>query len=53
MIGMGAHGSFDDLAKLPREVVTYRPAMDRAVVEQLYAGWKRAVKQVLAGAETT
>jgi glycerol kinase len=53
MIGIGVHRSFDELAQLPREVVTYRPQMDRARVETFYTGWKCAVKQVLAGAETT
>jgi glycerol kinase len=52
MIGMGAHGSLDELAKLPREVTAYRSTMPAAQVERLYAGWKRAVKQVLCGAES-
>ena len=52
MMGMGVHRSFDELAQLPREVVTYRPQMLAAQVEQFYAGWKRAVKQVLCGAES-
>ena len=49
MLGMGAVASFDDLAKLPRDVITYRPAMERHRADALHAGWQRAVKQVLAG----
>ena len=52
MIGMGVHRSFDELAQLPREVVTYHPQMPAARIERFYAGWKRAVKQVLCGAES-
>ncbi|WP_428937380.1 FGGY family carbohydrate kinase [Fontivita pretiosa] len=51
MLGLGVHRSLDELAKLPREVQTYQPAMPQAQVERLHAGWKRAVRQVLAGAE--
>ena len=50
MLGMGICHSLDELSKLPREVVTYRPSMPADQVAQLYAGWTRAVKQVLAGA---
>jgi glycerol kinase len=46
-LGMGAYTSFDELAALPRKVVTYRPRMAAAEVEKLLAGWKRAVAQVL------
>lgn len=49
-LGMGVYSSLDDLAKLPRQVVTYRPSMAPDRVEAFYAGWQRAVKQVLAGA---
>ena len=49
MVGMGLVGSVDALRQLPREVVTYSPQMPREQVERFYAGWKRAVKQVLAG----
>jgi len=51
MLGMRIHRSFDDLAALPREVVTYRPKMSANLVQQFVAGWKRAVKQVLAGVD--
>jgi glycerol kinase len=53
MLGMGVHESFGELAHLPRETVTYEPQMPAVQVQQLCAGWKRAVKQVLAGVETT
>jgi glycerol kinase len=49
-LGMGIHKSPEDLAKLPREVVTYRPTMPRDRSDAFHAGWKRAVAQVLAGA---
>ncbi len=48
MLGMGLVQSIDQLAQLPRAVVTYRPAMPESEVERLYAGWKHAVRQVLA-----
>jgi glycerol kinase len=51
MLGMNVAKSFDDLQKLPREIVTYRPAMPPARALELYLGWKRAVRQVLAGTE--
>jgi glycerol kinase len=51
MLGMNTAKSFDDLLKLPREVVTYRPTMPPARATELYLGWKRAVRQVLAGTE--
>ena len=49
-LGMGVVESLDELARLPREMVTYRPAMPVEKVARLYGGWKNAVKQVLAGA---
>jgi glycerol kinase len=50
MVGMGVHRTLDDVAKLPREVIVYRPQMKRDEVERFYTGWQNAVKQVLAGA---
>jgi len=49
MLGMGVYKSLDELAALPRETVRYSPAMPREQADRLHAGWKRAVKQVLAG----
>jgi glycerol kinase len=51
MLGADIYKSFDDLANLPRNVVTYRPQMPRDQADALCAGWNRAVEQVLAGAE--
>jgi hypothetical protein len=51
MLGMNISRSFDELVKLPREVVTYRSTMPRERALELYLGWKRAVRQVLAGTE--
>jgi glycerol kinase len=50
MLCTGQARSMDELRQLPRETVTYHPAMAASEVERLYTGWKRAVKQVLAGA---
>jgi glycerol kinase len=47
MLGLGAVSSLDDLAALPRDVRTYRREMDTGKIEELYAGWKQAVKRVL------
>jgi glycerol kinase len=49
LLGMGVHASLDELEKLPRQMTRYQPAMPRQQADQLYAGWQRAVKQVLAG----
>ncbi|HEV2293090.1 MAG TPA: glycerol kinase GlpK [Tepidisphaeraceae bacterium] len=52
-LGMGVHGSLEAIGSLPRgpgDVAVYRPKMAPAEVERLYAGWRSAVKQVLAGA---
>jgi glycerol kinase len=46
-LGSGVYKSFDELAKLPRDVITYRPQMSVGQVDNLLAGWKRAVAQVL------
>ena len=48
-LGTGAYSSPDDLAALPRKIVTYRPHMPLEQVERLLSGWKRAVAQVLHG----
>ena len=37
---------------MPRVVQTYRPRMPRERADALHAGWRRAVRQVLAGVET-
>ena len=48
-MGMGQYDSLDAIAKLPREIETYRPQMSPEKAIALHAGWTRAVKQVLAG----
>jgi glycerol kinase len=47
MLGLGAVSSVADLAALPRDLQAYRRGMEAAKIEQLYAGWKQAVKRVL------
>jgi glycerol kinase len=47
MLGLGAINSLTELAALPREVRAYRPQMNADQVEQLYSGWKTAVRRVL------
>ena len=49
MLGTGACQSMDDLARMPREPESYRPTMARDRADALYRGWKRAVRQALAG----
>ena len=49
MIGMGIHPTFESLSALPRKTIAYHPKMPADEVQRLHAGWKRAVKQVLAG----
>ena len=48
MLGMGIHDSLEELAELPRELSTYRPEMSSQRAEDLYAGWKAAIAQVLS-----
>jgi glycerol kinase len=47
MLGMGMATSLDDLAALPRPSTTFRPRMSAALADELYAGWRAAVKRVL------
>jgi glycerol kinase len=47
MLGLGAVSSLADLANMPRDMQTYRRHMDAAKIDQLYSGWKQAVKRVL------
>ena len=49
MLGTGAIASFEELERLPRDVLTYRSQMPREQANELHAGWRRAVGQVLAG----
>jgi glycerol kinase len=45
LLGLGLVASLDDLAAQPREAITYTPALDRAAVAALAAGWRHAVRQ--------
>lgn len=47
LLGLGICKSLDDLARLPRRQIFFRPRMKPAAVEQLHAGWRKAVKRVL------
>jgi glycerol kinase len=47
MLGTKMLSSLDDVAALPREESTFRPAMAPERVNALYSGWKHAVAQVL------
>ena len=51
-LGTGTIPSLDDVVRMPRVVQTYRPRMPRERADALHAGWRRAVRQVLAGVET-
>lgn len=48
MLGTGVHRTLAELAALPRDDATYRPAQPREAMADLHAGWRRAVRQVLA-----
>jgi glycerol kinase len=50
LLGMGVCRSLDDLAALPWTSTSHNPLMDRSQADALYAGWQRAVRQVLAEA---
>jgi glycerol kinase len=47
LLGLGLSKSLDELAELPREQTSFKPAMSAELVERNYAGWKHAVKRVL------
>jgi glycerol kinase len=47
MLGTGRCDSLAALADLPREMRTFRPQMNAADAQRLYAGWQAAVKRVL------
>lgn len=44
---MGVYDSIKSIEELPRSVSTFVPAMDAALVEANYHGWKEAVQRVL------
>jgi glycerol kinase len=43
MLGMGLHGSLEDLERLDLGTRPFSPRMPPAQTDQLYAGWQRAV----------
>ena len=47
LLGLGVFKSIAELAGGPVESTAYTPNMDPATARQLYAGWSRAVQQVL------
>lgn len=47
-LGLGVHRSLESLASMPRDEVTYRPKASRDRIQTAYAGWQRAVAQVLS-----
>ncbi len=51
LLGLGVFPSIADLAGRPVASVVYTPAMNPAAVRQLYAGWSRAVQQILPRAQ--
>jgi len=48
LLGMGQIVALEDLQTLPFESVDYLPEMPQEKIELLYAGWQKAVRQVLA-----
>ena len=51
MLGMRVCSSPESLARLPRADTTYKPLRSREDVMAEYAGWQRALRQVMAGGE--
>jgi glycerol kinase len=46
-LGLGLHKSPADLTRVARAETVYRPALDKALVEQSIRGWQQAVQQTL------
>jgi glycerol kinase len=46
-LGMKAYSSLHEIANLPRACTDYQPSMPNAMADHFYAGWSRAVDQVL------
>ena len=47
LLGTGQRKSLADLGALPRESQSFHPQMKTELVQQYYAGWKKAVSRVL------
>jgi glycerol kinase len=50
-LGSGIYKSLDELSRLRRAQTVYAPSMTPARREELLAGWRRAVRQVVRGTE--
>jgi glycerol kinase len=50
-LGCGFWRTLDELAAIPQPVERYEPQMPESAREELYAQWKEAVSQVLAGSK--
>jgi len=46
-LGMGIYESLDELSAIPSHYIDYNPQLDQQSVDDLYAGWQSAVKQIL------
>ena len=51
LLGMGVYKSLAEVAAAPHDDMVYRPSMPAGDAQRLYAGWQRAVRQVLADGE--
>jgi glycerol kinase len=51
LLGLGVFSSVDEIARLPSDNRTYKPAEPDAVSVARQGGWQRAVRQVLAGVQ--
>ena len=47
LLGMGCFRSLEEIAAMKNGEVVYRPTTENAEIQALYAGWQRAVRQVL------
>lgn len=47
LLGLGVHGSLEELSSLPRAFKTFKPRMSVSKATQLHAEWCAAVKRVL------
>jgi glycerol kinase len=50
MLGLGVYRSLEEIAALPADATIFRPTMPPDRAQFLYAGWQRAVRQVLSAA---
>ncbi len=53
MLGSGVHASLEALAGLPRESLEFEPGMEASELERLWAGWQKAISQVMHGGTET